>query len=131
MEECLDAYSIRKKLGRLSRRHTKELMYSHGASPTKRLRVSAHAAPVLITLGCVCRRAYILLGGAQVLRSGVESQRIAVWRLLYRLQHPGQYLSRLQTDWLTHDVVCVSSYDSGIPIMAISVMMVESSAARA
>lgn len=33
-----------------------------------------------------------------ILQSGAESQRIAVWWLLYRVQHPGRYLSRLQTD---------------------------------
>jgi hypothetical protein len=33
-----------------------------------------------------------------ILQSRAESQRIAVWWLLYRVQHPGRYLSRLQTD---------------------------------
>ena len=33
----------------------------------------------------------------RILRSGAESQRIAVRQLLNRLQHPGRYVSRLQT----------------------------------
>ena len=33
----------------------------------------------------------------QILQSGAESQRIAVRKLLNRLQHPGWYVSRLQT----------------------------------
>ena len=74
---------------------------------------------------------FILFGGEQVLRSGAKSQRIAVWRLLYHLQHSGQYLSRLQTDWLTHDVASVSMFDSGIPPMAIMAMRAERSTARA
>ena len=45
--------------------------------------------------------------GELVLRSRAKSQWIAVWWLLYHLQHPGRYLSRLQTDWLTHDVASV------------------------
>ena len=71
------------------------------------------------------------LGVPQVLWSGAKSQRIAVWRLLYRLQHSGQYSSRLQTDWLTHDVASVSMFDSGIPRMAIIAIRAERSAARA
>ena len=74
---------------------------------------------------------FILFGGEQVLRSGAKSQRIAVWRLLYHLQHSGQYLSRLQTDWLTHDVASVSYFDSGIPLMAILAKRAERSTARA
>ena len=33
----------------------------------------------------------------QILQSEAESQRIAVRKLLNRLQHPGWYVSRLQT----------------------------------
>ena len=30
-------------------------------------------------------------------KRGDESQQIAAWQLLYRVQHPARYLSRLQT----------------------------------
>ena len=33
----------------------------------------------------------------RILQSRAESQRIAAWELLYRVQHPGRYVSRLQT----------------------------------
>ena len=33
----------------------------------------------------------------RILQSRAESQRIAAWELLYRVRHPGQYVSRLQT----------------------------------
>ncbi len=52
-------------------------------------------------------RTPFLWGEEQVLRSRAKSQWIAVWWLLYHLQHPGRYLSRLQTDWLTHDIASV------------------------
>ena len=37
------------------------------------------------------------IGRRQILQSEAESQRIAVRKLLNRLQHPGWYVSRLQT----------------------------------
>lgn len=49
-----------------------------------------------------------LMGKTKVLRSRAKSQWIAVWWLLYQVQHPGRYLSRLQTDWVTHDIASVS-----------------------
>ena len=33
----------------------------------------------------------------RILQSRAESQRIAAWELLYRVRHPGRYVSRLQT----------------------------------
>ena len=53
-------------------------------------------------------RTSFLSGEGQVLRSRSKSQWIAVWWLLYHSQHPGRYLSRLQTDWLTHGIASVS-----------------------
>lgn len=57
--------------------------------------------------GALCDESF-LLWERQVLRSRAESQRIAVWGLLYRLQYPGRYLSRLQTDWLTLGIASIA-----------------------
>jgi len=98
---------------------------SHSRNSEMRRGAFAHSPRSLF------RWTFILFGEEQVLRSGAKSQRIAVWWLLYHLQHSGQYLSRLQTDWLTHDVASVSMFDSGIPPMAIMAMRAERSTARA
>ena len=56
----------------------------------------------------------------KVLRSRAKSQWIAVWWLLYQVQHPGRYLSRLQTDWLTHDIASVSKVRQRDPSMTMN-----------
>lgn len=60
------------------------------------------------------------VGKTKVLRSRAKSQWIAVWWLLYQVQHPGRYLSRLQTDWLTHDIASVSKVRQRDPSMTMN-----------
>lgn len=92
--------------------------HTFGPSLTqKRFRAAAHAGPlkesirqggeVKLLLLHNNERTSFLSRGRQVLRSRAKSQWIAVWWLLYHLQHPGRYLSRLQTDWLTHNAASV------------------------
>ena len=42
----------------------------------------------------------------RIFQSRAKSQRIAAWELLYRVQHPGRYVSRLQT--ILHSDIAVN-----------------------
>lgn len=42
----------------------------------------------------------------RIFQSRAESQRIAAWELLYRVRHPGRYVSRLQT--ILHSDIAVN-----------------------
>ena len=51
---------------------------------------------VCVSFTHVCSEESVQPSG-RILQSRAESQRIAAWELLYRVQHPGRYVSRLQT----------------------------------
>lgn len=43
------------------------------------------------------KKGYLRLGTRRIPKPRAESQQIAAWKLLYRVQHPARYVSRLQT----------------------------------
>lgn len=54
---------------------------------------SAHVTKIYLKKKQISRH------GQQIFQSEDESQQIAVWQLLYYVQHPDQYLGRLRTIW--------------------------------